>query len=202
MRAHLTRIVALAALALLTACSGAGSFVVFETEVFETTAITEATSKTIVLGNSSDTEEQHITAIAFDRGSNAAGHFRIDGMEVGGQLVEPSDIVIPPGSSLQVTVTYAPTDLEASTAAYGGWVTGERAELPLDLASLVTRVKAFTPLPVAVGFGVSTPEQAASVAAVADGVVVGSAIVKRQHDIDGLRAFVRALAQAVGEAGN
>jgi len=112
-------------LVLSSACSEGGSFVVFETEVFGTTAVTEATSKTIILGNSSYEEEQHIRAIAFDRGSNAAGHFRIDGLEVGGQLVESSDIVIPPGSSLQVTVTYAPMDLDPSTAAYGGWVTGD-----------------------------------------------------------------------------
>ncbi len=76
-------------------------------------------------------------------------------------------------------------------------VTGERAQLPPDLASVVTRVKAFTTLPVAVGFGVSTPEQAAAVAEIADGVVVGSAIVKRQHDADTLRAFVCALVSAL-----
>ena len=64
-------------------------------------------------------------------------------------------------------------------------VTGERSELPSELTDLVTRVKAATTLPVAVGFGVSTPEQAAVVAQHADGVVVGSAIVKRQDDVDG-----------------
>ncbi len=61
-------------------------------------------------------------------------------------------------------------------------VTGERSELPAELAELVARVQAATSLPVAVGFGVSTPEQAAAVAQVADGVVVGSAIVRRQRD--------------------
>ena len=76
-------------------------------------------------------------------------------------------------------------------------VTGERSELPSDLTDLVARVTAATNLPVAVGFGVSTPEQAAVVARYADGVVVGSAIVKRQHDIDDLRAFVSALADSV-----
>ncbi len=57
-------------------------------------------------------------------------------------------------------------------------VTGERAELPDELVGLVARVKAATALPVAVGFGVSTPEQAATVARIADGVIVGSAIVQ------------------------
>ena len=76
-------------------------------------------------------------------------------------------------------------------------VTGERAELPAELVKLVERVKAATELPVAVGFGVSTPEQAATVARIADGVIVGSAIVKRQGDRGQLREFVSALSAAV-----
>jgi len=60
-------------------------------------------------------------------------------------------------------------------------VTGERAELPADLAELVRRVRDRTDLPVAVGFGIGTPTVAASVAAIADGVIVGSAIVRRQE---------------------
>ena len=76
-------------------------------------------------------------------------------------------------------------------------VTGERSELPAELASLVARVKAETTLPVAVGFGVSTPEQAGVVARHADGVIVGSSIVKRQRDMIELRAFVTLLAAAV-----
>ena len=75
-------------------------------------------------------------------------------------------------------------------------VTGERAELPGELAELVARVKAATELPVAVGFGVSTPAQAAVVARSADGVIVGSAIVKRQADPGELRAFVQSLSAA------
>lgn len=76
-------------------------------------------------------------------------------------------------------------------------VTGERAELPDDLAGLAMRVMASTNLPVAVGFGVSTPAQAALVARVADGVVVGSAVVRRQSDTRELSGFVRDLAEAV-----
>ncbi len=79
-------------------------------------------------------------------------------------------------------------------------VTGERTELPVELAELVARVKAATTLPVAVGFGVSTPQQAALVAAVADGVVVGSAIVRRQRSAADVRAFVEELAEAVRTA--
>lgn len=79
-------------------------------------------------------------------------------------------------------------------------VTGERSELPEGLRQTVARVRAATVLPVAVGFGVSTPEQARAVARIADGVVVGSAIVKRQDHPDELREFVAALGQAVHEA--
>jgi tryptophan synthase alpha chain len=56
-------------------------------------------------------------------------------------------------------------------------VTGARADLPPDLASHVSRIRAATTLPVAVGFGISTPAQAQAAAGVADGVVVGSALV-------------------------
>lgn len=79
-------------------------------------------------------------------------------------------------------------------------VTGERAQLPPELSDLVERVRAHTPLPVAVGFGVSTPQQAAAVARIADGVVVGSALVRRQHDADELRGTCATLADAVHAA--
>jgi tryptophan synthase alpha chain len=56
--------------------------------------------------------------------------------------------------------------------------TGERAQLPAALGETVERVRAATSVPVAVGFGISTPEQARAVAAVADGVIVGSRLVR------------------------
>lgn len=80
-------------------------------------------------------------------------------------------------------------------------VTGERSELPAELTDLVARVRSSTALPVAVGFGVSTAEQAATVAGVADGVVVGSALVRRQDDADNLRVLVAELVSAVHGAG-
>ncbi len=79
-------------------------------------------------------------------------------------------------------------------------VTGERSGLPPALGQLVARVRAATTLPVAVGFGVGTPAQAAEVARFADGVVVGSAIVRRQADPVALAEFARALAAAVHTA--
>jgi tryptophan synthase alpha chain len=56
-------------------------------------------------------------------------------------------------------------------------VTGARATLAVDLEASVARVRQATSLPVAVGFGISTPEQARTVGRMADGVVVGSALV-------------------------
>lgn len=79
-------------------------------------------------------------------------------------------------------------------------VTGERGELPSGLRDLVERVKAARVAdrpPVAVGFGVSNAEQARRVAEMADGVIVGSAVVRRQDDPAALRAFVAGLAEAV-----
>ena len=78
-------------------------------------------------------------------------------------------------------------------------VTGARQELAEGLAAEVAEVRAMTPVPVAVGFGISTPEQAATVARVADGVVVGSALVEtlREEGVEAGRAFVRSLRRAV-----
>lgn len=57
-------------------------------------------------------------------------------------------------------------------------VTGVREDVPAELPATVARLRRATELPICVGFGVSKPEQARSVASVADGVVVGSAIVR------------------------
>lgn len=81
-------------------------------------------------------------------------------------------------------------------------VTGASAELAANLAAEVAALRAASPVPVAVGFGISTPEQAAAVAAVADGVVVGSALVDAlgRGGAEGARPFVRALRAAVEHA--
>ncbi|MCL4078830.1 tryptophan synthase subunit alpha [Coriobacteriia bacterium Es71-Z0120] len=80
-------------------------------------------------------------------------------------------------------------------------VTGERETLADAGRRLVERVRAATTLPVAIGFGIGTPEQAAEAARIADGVIVGSAIVRRQHDPSVVGDFVRSLARAVHESG-
>ena len=57
-------------------------------------------------------------------------------------------------------------------------VTGVRSKITTDIAGMVKEIRAVTDTPCAIGFGISTPEQAAEMAGYADGVIVGSAIVK------------------------
>lgn len=81
-------------------------------------------------------------------------------------------------------------------------ITGSQQAAQDSIDAAVTRLKAATALPVVVGFGVRTPDQAAAIAQVADGVVVGSAIVELvgAHGPDApahVEAYVRTLAGAV-----
>jgi tryptophan synthase alpha chain len=82
-------------------------------------------------------------------------------------------------------------------------VTGERAELARSALEIARRLKALTDMPVLIGVGVSTPDQAAEVARVADGVIVGSALVRRLLDgggPEGAGAFVAELRAGVDAA--
>ena len=79
-------------------------------------------------------------------------------------------------------------------------VTGARTGLPPRLALNLARIRAISDVPVCVGFGVSTPEQAAFIGQHADGVVVGSALVdciaraaSRESAVEDAAAFVSAL---------
>jgi tryptophan synthase alpha chain len=77
-------------------------------------------------------------------------------------------------------------------------VTGERHDLSAELPDTVARLRAATDLPICVGFGVSKPEQAAAVARIADGVVVGSAIVRAaETSVDAALALTRELRAAI-----
>jgi tryptophan synthase alpha chain len=79
-----------------------------------------------------------------------------------------------------------------ATAVMG--VTGSRDRTSEAAPRLVSRTRAVTDLPVGVGLGVSSGDQAAAVAAYADGVIVGSALVRRLLDAPDLRSGVRAVA--------
>jgi tryptophan synthase alpha chain len=86
-------------------------------------------------------------------------------------------------------------------------VTGARRSLPEDLAGQLEEVRGGSPVPVVVGFGVSTPEQAHALGQLADGVVVGSAIVSRiaqggnaKARADRVTRFVRSLRRGLDPA--
>ncbi len=85
-------------------------------------------------------------------------------------------------------------------------ITGTRQEVASDARSLVERLRAYTRLPIAVGFGVSTAEQFAEVGSFADAAVIGSAIVQRIEQNPGREAaavaeFISSLTATARQAG-
>jgi tryptophan synthase alpha chain len=74
-------------------------------------------------------------------------------------------------------------------------ITGERDQLPTDLARNVRQLKGMTDLPVCVGFGISQPRHVAQLAQLADGAIVGTAIVRRikAHAAEGSMAIAEAI---------
>lgn len=87
-------------------------------------------------------------------------------------------------------------------------ITGERDSLPTDLFAHIAELRELTETPVAVGFGISRPEHARAVGGIADGVIVGSAIVKRMaaatetgaDAADAALDFIREMAAATQDA--
>jgi tryptophan synthase alpha chain len=146
--------------------------------------------------------------------------FLADAVDAGAQGVLLTDLPVGADAGLEAKFGASPLDLirlvapttkpervRTIAAAARGFlyyvsrtgVTGARVDLAEGLAAEVAEVRAMTDVPVAVGFGISTPEQAATVARVADGVVIGSALVEalREEGIEAGRSFVRALRRAV-----
>jgi tryptophan synthase alpha chain len=78
-------------------------------------------------------------------------------------------------------------------------VTGERKELPPELGKMVEAVKAASDAPAAVGFGIGTPEQAAQVGAVADGVIIGTRLVRAVADAADRQAAVDAVTEFMAD---
>jgi tryptophan synthase alpha chain len=79
-------------------------------------------------------------------------------------------------------------------------VTGEREALPAGLSELIVAVRKASPVPVAVGFGIGTPEQAAAVGAVADGVIVGSRLVRAVAEGSGSTEAAAAVTEWIRDA--
>lgn len=83
-------------------------------------------------------------------------------------------------------------------------VTGVRSEITTDIGEMIVHVKSAADIPCAVGFGISTPSQAKDIARVADGVIVGSAIVKLaeqygENCIKPIRDYVAEMKQAISD---
>lgn len=84
-------------------------------------------------------------------------------------------------------------------------ITGESSALPADLPDRLGKLREVTDAPMAVGFGISSPDQVRDVVAVADAAIVGSAMVRRLHDSPGdpageAESLTRALAAGLPEA--
>jgi tryptophan synthase alpha chain len=123
---------------------------------------------------------------------------------------DEADTLLPAarGVDLDTVFLVAPTSTDARlalvTKACRGFVyavsvtgvTGARAALPEDVPNLVRRTKAVSDLPVAVGFGVASAQSAQAVAEVADGVVVGSALIGALERGDAVAPLARELAAA------
>ena len=85
--------------------------------------------------------------------------------------------------------------------------TGARKRLPQDIKSNVRKIKRFTAKPVCVGFGVSNSVQAQGIARIADGVIVGSAVIKtiqknlgKRDSVKKTAGFVKGLSDAIHRA--
>ncbi len=114
------------------------------------------------------------------------------------------------GMNFLVAPTSAEARIQQADSASTGFVyavslkgiTGVRNQLPVDLGDFMGRVKANTTKPVAIGFGIATPEQVRTVAPLADGVIVGSAIVQSiaaDPSLQSTEHLVRSLRAALDE---
>jgi tryptophan synthase alpha chain len=119
--------------------------------------------------------------------------------------INPIYVVAPSTSDARLTQVTSKTGGFVYAASVMG-VTGARTNVSVDASALVARVKKTTSLPVSVGLGVSTREQAKQVAAYADGVIVGSAFIKlllnaksEQEGLDAISALAKELALGVRE---
>jgi tryptophan synthase alpha chain len=157
------------------------------------------------------------TILAFgpERFFATCGHKGVAGVVVPDVPVEEAADLqrIARANDVDVILLAAPTSTESRlariAAAASGFiycvsttgVTGARASLRADLPEFVARVRRHTDLPLAVGFGVSTPEQAGAVAFYADGVIVGSSLVDLVAKSDDLESALSGLRSFLTDAG-
>lgn len=107
--------------------------------------------------------------VPFEEKTELAGFCKANGVELISMIAPTSDERI-------ATIAKEAEGFLYCVSSMG--VTGVRSEIKTDIGSMIEMVKAVTDVPCAVGFGISTPEQAEKMAALSDGAIVGSAIVK------------------------
>ncbi len=154
-----------------------------------------------------------ILRMGFEKFCKVARHAGIDGALVTDLPVEEADVYLREMARRELAAVFlaAPTSteerLQRIAEASSGFVyavsrtgvTGARQQPPVDAQKLVRRLRKYTKLPIAVGFGISTAEQFAAVGSFADAVVVGSAIVETIERNPGTEArsvaeFIQSLA--------
>lgn len=127
------RTVTLLILSLSCGACAPSQFATWQQENFETTPITQSQTKVISFRNPISESVQTLLGVGFDGKGDGRQHFRIDKVMVGNRVVGQKEIVVPPGSSLNIQVTYEPRNLETTQASFGGWVTGvEERFVPYD----------------------------------------------------------------------
>jgi tryptophan synthase alpha chain len=140
--------------------------------------------------------------------------FQSDATEAGATSLIVADLPIeaaPEVRRVQLVAPTTPTErVQLAADRTDGWLylvsltgtTGARTEVSSQLAGLVERARGVTDTPLLAGFGISTPEQAAQAAALADGIVVGSRAVEVAHEegADALREYVASLRAAMDRA--
>ena len=153
-----------------------------------------------------------ILRMGLERFCAAAAEAGVDGALLTDLTIEEADsyLACMRAHKLATVFLVAPTSTDARLkkicAAASGFVyavsrtgiTGARKDVSTDARELVRRVRTFTKLPVAVGFGISTAEQFSEVGSWADGVVVGSALVERIEKA-GREGAAAAVKEFVGE---
>jgi len=148
---------------------------------------------------------------ALQRASAAGAHgVLVTDLPVGADPALEARIAAGPLAFIRLVAPTTPAERMAEIARHGSGfvylisrlgVTGVRERLAAELPATIARLRGATPLPICVGFGISTPAQAQEVARLADGVVVGSAVVKAaEESVESAVALVREMRAAIDAA--
>jgi tryptophan synthase alpha chain len=148
---------------------------------------------------------------ALDRAASAGAHgVLLTDLPVGADPPLEARLAAGPLAFVRLVAPTTPAARMAEIARHGSGfvylisrlgVTGARDDLPPGLADTVERLRKAARLPICVGFGIATPAQARAVAGLADGVVVGSAVVRAAGEgVEQAAALIRSLRTAIDEA--